>query len=1393
MKMASFVRRCGTFPRSHLSVVAGVVAAWLLLAGAAAPARAAACANQACGAVTTVKYNGVAMTSYGSQTNGDVRVELFYMVAPPSGAHNVVVTGTVPTDITATSISFTGVNQTTPLGTLSGAIGSSASPSLTIPAGTVGNPVVDFLGALGATAPTVSGSTQTIRNTNSTSVNQLVSGNSTAYGQTSSTTMGWSITSNDWAYLAVPVLASTALTGIDIESVTAVWRANDALIQWTSGYQPDVVGYYVYRSDGSGPRTRLNDEIIPGSAIGGTGSSFSWVDGTPGWNGPVLYWVQEVREDNSVKWYGPASPVPPGQTVAQAPSGADASVPDGAVTGSFAGGGEGGAGGAGGAGGFAGGGWGGAGVTQPQLVSAPAHASSTSTSGSQGGCTIVTQGRPVQGLRLILALGLIVSTRARRRRWIPLAFFAALLLATGLWEPRRARATGGVSVDATATATGATGLTFSHTMGAGTNGLLVVGVVTPIYCTNEATDGVDCGGCGTTCGVDTTGLSSIQGNLVGLWHFDEGSGTTSADSSGNGNTASLVNSPTWQTGYVNDAIQTNGTSSYIQAPLGSSPFGSLSALTAAAWVYVTAATNGPVFGVTQTPPGGGWNMPLLSVNGTTVYGWIWDQPTKLSTTVTADAWHLLVLTYDGAGKTTLYVDGTSAGSTTNLGAVSAAGTSVYWSTYISGAKPAGVNSYFLGRLDEVRAYNVAMTAAQVTSLYGAKLACSGSTCASCGGTESYCSGTCVQESTDIDNCGGCGNTCNASGGETCIASSCGCASGTDCSSYCVTTTTDPNNCGGCAAPCSVAEPTSVSSGTVGLWHLSEGTGTSTADSSGNGNNGTLSASTMWTTAGYSGDAVSFDGTNYLTAPLGTWFGGNNNLTVSAWVYATSATSGPIFGVAQTLPGTGWDMPFLSISGSTVYGWIWATGGGGTALSATVSLNAWHHLALTYNTSSGEAFYVDGVLSKSQAVTYAPSGVTDYLTTQIQGSRPSGVNSILTGKIDELQAWDRTLSAAEIAMVYNARQTCSASTCGGCTGGESLCSSVCTNESSDSGNCGACGKTCNTSGGEVCSSGTCGCTTGLTDCGTPGSGTCDNLTNDNNNCGMCGKTCGTVTCGSCAQGSLVGQWAFNEGTGTTSADTSGNNSTAHLSSSSDWTTSGWNGTDGLDFTNGTDYVYASLGSASFSANTTLSASAWVYATSTTNGPVFGVSQTTTGTGWDMPFLSIAGSTLSSTVYGWLWDPSSNTPLSASVTNNAWHFLVVTYDPSVATNNENFYVDGALAQSGTITFSNLGSGNTVYFTTKITGAKPAAVTNSVLVGSIDEVSAYSRVLLPGEIQLLYQTNPKQVCSGSACSGCPTGLTSCSGGTICTDLLYDSNNCNACGTVCTSGKTCVNGSCM
>src|SRR5262249_40929284 len=52
--------------------------------------------------------------------------------------------------------------------------------------------------------------------------------------------------------------------------------------------------------------------------------------------------------------------------------------------------------------------------------------------------------------------------------------------------------------------------------------------------------------------------ASFTSDLVAYWKFDEGSGTTTADSSGNGNTGTLMNGVQWVTGITGNALYFDG-------------------------------------------------------------------------------------------------------------------------------------------------------------------------------------------------------------------------------------------------------------------------------------------------------------------------------------------------------------------------------------------------------------------------------------------------------------------------------------------------------------------------------------------------------------------------------------------------------------------------------------------------------------------------------------------------------------------------------------------------------------------------------------------------------------------------------------------------------------------
>src|SRR2546425_6303786 len=69
----------------------------------------------------------------------------------------------------------------------------------------------------------------------------------------------------------------------------------------------------------------------------------------------------------------------------------------------------------------------------------------------------------------------------------------------------------------------------------------------------------------------TTSMTTLSG-LVGYWPFDENSGNSTLDLSGNGNNGTLINSPTWTTKTCKFAncLGFDGSNNYVQMAYSSS-------------------------------------------------------------------------------------------------------------------------------------------------------------------------------------------------------------------------------------------------------------------------------------------------------------------------------------------------------------------------------------------------------------------------------------------------------------------------------------------------------------------------------------------------------------------------------------------------------------------------------------------------------------------------------------------------------------------------------------------------------------------------------------------------------------------------------------------------------
>jgi len=233
------------------------------------------------------------------------------------------------------------------------------------------------------------------------------------------------------------------------------------------------------------------------------------------------------------------------------------------------------------------------------------------------------------------------------------------------------------------------------------------------------------------------------------------------------------------------------------------------------------------------------------------------------------------------------------------------------------------------------------------------------------------------------------------------------------------------NLSGYSAVASTTTSNVVSSGSgpVASYGFSEGSGTVTADSSGNGYTGTLSAAT-WTSGGKYGQALSFNGTSsYVNLGNPALLKLTGSMTLEAWVLATGnpADDGQI--IAKSDSGsttTGWQFKTSPDTGVRTFG-VGVSPNGSSIVqrfSKTVPvLNTWYHVAGVYNASARTLdVYVNGVLDDGVLSGSVPSAQFDPNLSVLIGKRSGGYNFM--GTIDEVRIYNRALSQTEIQTDMN---------------------------------------------------------------------------------------------------------------------------------------------------------------------------------------------------------------------------------------------------------------------------------------------------------------------------------------------------------------------------------------
>lgn len=205
--------------------------------------------------------------------------------------------------------------------------------------------------------------------------------------------------------------------------------------------------------------------------------------------------------------------------------------------------------------------------------------------------------------------------------------------------------------------------------------------------------------------------------------------------------------------------------------------------------------------------------------------------------------------------------------------------------------------------------------------------------------------------------------------------------------------------------------------------------TGVTDSSGNSNTGTLAGTGTTLVAGQIGNALSFNGSGYVTFTSTALLGlasSTSEFTISCWVKTSQLDATLVCLRNSGVPNTLLDFVIGYNGASNVNTGklsVIIRGDNGAGLVAVngataINNNAWHHAVLTRDSSKLLTIYLDGVSNASGTDT-----LTGGLTPNVAGSALAyervAATRPLTGAMDDFRFYNTALTSVEVAALYAA--------------------------------------------------------------------------------------------------------------------------------------------------------------------------------------------------------------------------------------------------------------------------------------------------------------------------------------------------------------------------------------
>ncbi|RCV64106.1 PKD repeat-containing protein [Methanophagales archaeon] len=515
--------------------------------------------------------------------------------------------------------------------------------------------------------------------------------------------------------------------------------------------------------------------------------------------------------------------------------------------------------------------------------------------------------------------------------------------------------------------------------------------------------------------------------LAGYWKFDEGAGDTTHDSSGNNNDGTIQGA-SWTEGKEKKGLRFDGTNDYVDCGRDTS-LELTGAITVEAWVNWTGDGN-PYF-VTKCGEAGDRSYDLSgNTNGTVEFrvGGVECKIIKSSgaAQVPIGAWVYLVGTYEPSSYVRLFVNGVLAEEETTSVPEAQGENGLSW--YLGSRE--GDQGWFEGVIDEVVIYNRALSEEEVRAAYEAYAPnmqpfspynpspSDGATDVSIDATLSWTGGDPDDEDTVTYEV-----YFGTSINPPLVAED---QQGTtydpgllnySTEYYWRINATDNHGASNESEVWSFTTASLSLPGAVSEWHLDEGAGAITKDSSGNKNDATLVNDPTWV-KGKVGHGLSFDGTDdYAVCDHKSSLELTGAITVEAWVNWTG-DGNPYF---VTKCGEAGDRSY-DLSGNTDGTVEFRVGGVDcntikSSGAAQVPIGEWVYLVGTYEPSNYVRLFVNGTLAEEDTTSVPAAQGENGLSWYI-GSR-GGDQGWFEGIIDEVVIYNRALSEEEVRGAYEA--------------------------------------------------------------------------------------------------------------------------------------------------------------------------------------------------------------------------------------------------------------------------------------------------------------------------------------------------------------------------------------